>query len=77
MQRKMGEYSEPQNQQVILKRSLNRSKWTDEEDEKLLEYISKNKPPYSWSDVSQIIEGRTDYQCRRRYCKLTGTKFSS
>ncbi|KAL9170279.1 hypothetical protein ABFS82_04G134600 [Erythranthe guttata] len=47
--------------------SLKMAKWTEEEDSKLKEAISKHV--FCWSKVASCVPGRTDNQCLRR-CKV-------
>lgn len=60
----------------ILDPSINRKQWTPEEDSKLREAVGVLGKK-SWSQITKVIFGRTDVQCRYRYNQLTkGTDLS-
>ncbi|KAH0788443.1 Myb-like DNA-binding domain containing protein [Histomonas meleagridis] len=46
------------------------SEWTKEEDDILLETVNVKKIT-KWKQISNLIPGRTDLQCRYRYTQLT------
>jgi len=54
----------------VLNPSLTRSKWTPEEDEKLLE-LAKSMGLGEWTKIAKFLPPRTDNQCWRRWKKLT------
>lgn len=51
---------------------LKKGKWTQEEDERLIQAF--NKYGSSWHKVSQEIDGRTDDQCAKRYIEVLDPK---
>ena len=50
----------------ILKPGLIKGPWTDEEDQKLKNWVSQ-EGPNKWSDCAKIIPGRNCKQCRERW----------
>jgi len=61
----------------VLCPNINKSFWTIEEEEKLLEAISlfgDGKPKISWSQVADHVSGRTDLQCRYHHSIIQKSK---
>lgn len=57
-----------------LKPTISRTKWTKEEDEKLL--LAVEQYQRHWSTIAQVMGNRTGAQCRERFCnKLDPTIF--
>lgn len=54
----------------VLNPTIRKGKWTLEEDEMLLNAVVQCSKPLSWSQVSVFVRGRTDVQCRERYCNV-------
>ncbi|KAJ2782212.1 hypothetical protein H4R18_002421 [Coemansia javaensis] len=42
------------------------SAWTDQETERLLEYIRTNAPPYNWKKFSALLGTKSTYHCHRK-----------
>lgn len=49
--------------------SFRKGKWTEKEDEALLEAV-RLYGKQSWFKIQQFVPGRTDVQCRERYCNI-------
>mmetsp|Transcript_9537 Transcript_9537/g.12457 ORF Transcript_9537/g.12457 Transcript_9537/m.12457 type:complete len:680 (-) Transcript_9537:1738-3777(-) len=51
----------------VLRPGLRKGTWTQEEDEKLIQYVSST-PKKNWGEIAALIAGRSAKQCRERWC---------
>ena len=60
------------NKSTLIKKSVNRGRWSKEEDLKLKELVELHGE--IWPDVANHFPDRNDVQCQQRWCKVLNPK---